>query len=251
MQDRSLKTEPGKEEYKQMYNELVEIAAHDLKAPLRKLAVFTDRLTAKFSTPGKEEVNEYVHRIHSCINEMNELIDALTEYAGLTPGSMSIGKCELTLINEKVFNQLRSAITEDETNLEIAALPEIEADENQLLLLFQNLLENALKFRRPGVLLNIKIFSEVVTNDEKNKYQLDEKGEYYKISIKDNGIGFKQEYAERIFQPLVRLNGKSSYPGKGLGLAMCERIVTNHKGIMYGESNEEGSQFSIIFPEKN
>ena len=251
MQDRSLKTEPGKEEYKQMYNELVEIAAHDLKAPLRKLAVFTDRLTAKFSTPGKEEVNEYVHRIHSCINEMNELIDSLTEYAGLKAGSMSIGKCELTLINEKVFNQLRSAITEDETNLEIAALPEIEADENQLVLLFQNLLENALKFRRPGVLLNIKIFSEVVTNDEKNKYQLDEKGEYYKISIKDNGIGFKQEYAERIFHPLVRLNGKSSYPGNGLGLAMCERIVTNHKGIMYGESNEEGSQFSIIFPEKN
>jgi signal transduction histidine kinase len=155
------------------------------------------------------------------------------------------------LINEKVFNQLRSAITEDETNLEIAALPEIEADENQLVLLFQNLLENALKFRRPGVLLNIKIFSEVVTNDEKNKYQLDEKGEYHKISIKDNGIGFKQEYAERIFHPLVRLNGKSSYPGNGLGLAVCERIVTNHKGIMYGESNEEGSQFSIIFPEKN
>ena len=251
MQDRRLKTETGKEEYKQMYNELVEIAAHDLKAPLRKLAVFTDRLTAKFSTPDKEEVNEYVHRIHSCINEMNGLIDALTEYAGLTPGSMTIGKCELTLINEKVFKQLKSAITENDTNLELAALPQIEADEKQLVLLFQNLLENALKFRRPGVLLKIKIFSEVVTNDEKNKYHLEEKGEYHKISIKDNGIGFKQEFAEKIFHPLVRLNGKSSYPGNGLGLAMCERIVTNHKGIMYGESNEEGTQFSIIFPEKN
>lgn len=251
MQDLRPKTETCKEEYKQMYNELVEIAAHDLKAPLRKLAVFTDRLTAKFSTPGKDEVNEYVHRIHSCINEMNGLIDTLTEYAGLTPGSMTIGKCELTLINEKVFKQLRSIINEAETNLEIAALPQIEADENQLVLLFQSLIENALKFRRPGTLLKIKIFSEVVTSDEKNKYQLEAKGEYHKISIKDNGIGFKQEYAEKIFHPLVRLNGKSSYPGNGLGLAMCERIVTNHKGIIYGESNEEGTQFSIIFPEKN
>lgn len=251
MQERRLKTETGKEEYKQMYDELVEIAAHDLKAPLRKLAVFTDRLTSKFSAPAKDEVTEYVHRIHSCINEMNELIDALTEYAGLTPGRMTIGKCELTLINEKVFKQLQAATTEDETNLELDTLPQIEADENQLVLLFQNLLKNALKFRRPGVLLKIKIFSEVVTNDEKNKYQLDEKGEYYKISIKDNGIGFKQEFAEKIFQPLVRLNGKSSYPGYGLGLAMCERIVANHKGIMYGESDEDGTQFSIIIPEKN
>ncbi|MEJ8843811.1 HAMP domain-containing sensor histidine kinase [Lacibacter sp. H375] len=251
MQDRRLKTETAKDEYKQMYNELVEIAAHDLKAPLRKLAVFTDRLTAKFSAQGNDEVNEYVHRIHSCINEMNELIDAMTEYAGLTPGSMTIEKCELTLINEKVFKLLGSEINEAETNLEISDLPQIEADENQLVRLFRSLLENALKFRRPGSLLKIKIFSEVVTNDEKNKFHLEEKGEYHKISIKDNGIGFKQEHAEKIFHPLVRLNGKSSYPGNGLGLAMCERIVTNHKGIMYGESNEEGTQFSIIFPEKN
>lgn len=251
MQYRRLKTETGKEEYKQMYDELVEIAAHDLKAPLRKLAVFTDRLTSKFSTQPKEEVAEYVHRIHSCIDEMNGLIDALTEYASLTPDNMTIGKCELTLLNEKVFKQFRSVISEDETNLEIAALPQIQADENQLALLFQSLLENAVKFRRPGTLLKIKISSELVTNDEKNKYKLEESGEYYKISIKDNGIGFKQEYAEKIFRPLVRLNGKSSYPGYGLGLAMCERIVANHNGIMYGESNEEGTQFSIIIPEKN
>lgn len=251
MQDRRMKTEPGKEEYKQMYNELVEIAAHDLKAPLRKLAVFTDRLTSKFSAPGKDEVNEYVHRIHSCINEMNELVDALTEYAGLTPDSMTIEKCELTQINEKVFNQLRSVTSETETNLEIDALPEIEADESQLVLLFQSLVENALKFRRPGALLKIRIFSEAVTNDEKNKYQLEGNGEYHKISVKDNGIGFKPEYAEKIFHPLVRLNGKSSYPGNGLGLAMCKRIVANHRGVMFGESNEEGTKFSIIFPEKN
>jgi signal transduction histidine kinase len=116
--------------------------------------------------------------------------------------------------------------------------------------LFKNLIENALKFTRKGVVPELCISSESVGEDEKIFFNLPLRKNYYKIEVSDKGIGFNQVNAERIFEPFVRLHSKSEYEGSGLGLSICKKIAGNHDGIIYAEGSEnEGSRFTLILPE--
>jgi signal transduction histidine kinase len=116
--------------------------------------------------------------------------------------------------------------------------------------LFRNLLENAIRFSKKDNPPDIQVSAQAVTGKEKNSYGLQKDTNYFKITCSDNGIGFRQEYAEKIFRPFVRLHGKSEFPGNGIGLALVRSIVDNHRGIIYAESAEnEGARFILLLPQ--
>ncbi|MBA3285408.1 MAG: PAS domain-containing sensor histidine kinase, partial [Nitrosopumilus sp.] len=116
--------------------------------------------------------------------------------------------------------------------------------------LFSNLISNALKFTRPSVTPEIKITSSVVSEDECRHFELNERCRYYKIEVVDNGIGFENEHVDQIFSIFQRLHGKSAYEGTGIGLAICQKIVQNHHGLIFASSElNKGSVFTIILPE--
>ena len=246
-----LQVKETSEDLRQQYIEFVEIAAHDLQAPLRKLSVLTERLTNKYAAPGNEDAQEYVQRINTCIGDMRDLINGLSEFASLNTDIIEPVACDLDTFIKRILHELETGIAEKNVRIEKTALPVVDADKKQIYQLFKKIVENVFKFAKHHIPLTIHFQSHSLTPEEKLQHNLDTGRSYHKIEIEDNGIGFKQQYAEKIFHPLVRLNGKSGYPGVGLGLAMCEKIVRNHQGIIYGEGTEnEGARFTIILPEK-
>jgi signal transduction histidine kinase len=131
----------------------------------------------------------------------------------------------------------------------VAALPVIEAIPTQMTQLFFNLLSNAIKFRQKGISPVITIEQKQMTDEEKQKYQLLLSNEYFLITVNDNGIGFEQQYAEKIFLLFQRLQGKYEFPGSGIGLSICKKIVSNHNGQIFATGEVgKGSSFYIILP---
>ena len=129
------------------------------------------------------------------------------------------------------------------------ALPVVEAVPSQMKQLFTNIINNAIKFHKEGIVPEIIIESELFSEKEKFSFELNKNIDYYKIQITDNGIGFESEYATRIFQVFQRLHGKSEYPGSGIGLAICKKILEYHQGIIYAENVAGiGARFTFIIP---
>jgi light-regulated signal transduction histidine kinase (bacteriophytochrome) len=239
------------EDYKKNYSEFIDIAVHDLQAPLRKLSVFIEKLTAKYTDVSQNDVQtqEWLTRINGCITDMRSLIDGLSELAGVTTDSMKPGPCDISEIVKEVLQELDPVIKEKKAVIIESPLPIIEGDEVQLKQLFKNVLENAIRFSKKNISPKIEIRCFGLTDEEKNISALQQTKQYYKMEISDNGIGFKQEYAQKIFQPFVRLNGKSAFAGNGLGLVICKRVVDNHQGILFAEGMDTGSRFILIIPE--
>jgi signal transduction histidine kinase len=148
------------------------------------------------------------------------------------------------------LNDLELTIEETNTIVEIGKLPVIECIPGQLSQLFINIIGNAIKFRIPDQQPLIKINSRLLKPKERSFYLLDELRNYYMITISDNGIGFEEEYAQRIFQIFQRLHSKAEYPGTGIGLSICKKIVENHKGLISATGQMlKGATFTIILPE--
>jgi signal transduction histidine kinase len=236
--------------YKTEYAEFIDIAAHNLDAPLRKLSVLVDRVTAKYGDSKDVEAQGYVNRVRNCISDMRALIDSLATLSRITSGATKPMHCNMQLIVEQQLQELRAMVHETKATITTKHLPIIEGDPSQYSELISQLLHNSLRFTRPGAPPETHIRGSVATEKEKRIHGLAPEQEYYKIEIKDNGIGFRQEYAEKIFRPFFRLHGKSEYPGNGIGLALCKRIVDNHRGIIYAEGVEnEGSRFVLLLPQ--
>ncbi|NDC40306.1 MAG: histidine kinase, partial [Chitinophagia bacterium] len=155
----------------------------------------------------------------------------------------------LTVAMREVKTDLELVIEETGTTLEFTSLPVIEAVYSQMKQLFTNIVSNAIKFHKEGVPPVINITSGPVDRDEVLTLNLDHNMYYEKITITDNGIGFEPEYAQRIFHVFQRLHGRSEYPGTGIGLAICKKIVEYHKGFIHAESSPGmGASFFIIIP---
>jgi signal transduction histidine kinase len=181
---------------------------------------------------------------------MRLLIDNLLEFSRTSRNNHSFEKVDLNVVLKQVISDLELKIEETNTVIEISSMPLIMAIHSQMTQLFTNILANAIKFRKQTEDSSINVRCEKVSDDEKSANFLIQEKEYYKISISDSGIGFEQEYALRIFQIFQRLHGKAEYPGSGIGLAICKKIVDNHNGIIYAESVPgRGSTFSFILPE--
>lgn len=236
--------------FKQQYADFIEIASHDLQAPLRKLSVLTERLTAKYRDVDRDDIQQYINRIDGCLRDMRSLINSMSEIAGAGPDTMRYAECHLGILVKQILNDLDPLIKEKKAEFTVAALPMIECDMTQCRQLFKSIIDNALRFSKESVPPLIEIKSSTLGTDEKDQFNLSPDRTYYKIEVTDNGIGFDSEYAGKIFQPFVRLNGKAAFEGNGLGLALCKKIVDNHHGILFAEGAEnEGARFIVILPE--
>lgn len=230
--------------------EFAYIASHDLQEPLRKLTTFSERLQQKFSDRLEKDGNAYIDRMLNATSNMRMLIDNLLEYSRTTSSAATAEKCSLNIVVKKALNDLELPIEETNTKVEVGELPVIECIPGQLSQLFINIIGNAIKFRIPGKQPIIQIQSKLLSAKDVSYHLLDETRNWHRINISDNGIGFEEEYSRKIFQIFQRLHSKAEYPGTGIGLSICKKIVDHHKGVIYAEGKPlQGATFTIILPE--
>ncbi len=214
------------------------IAAHDLQEPLRKIRAFADRLGMKYSEMIPEDGRDYLHRMQDAASRMQNLIDDLLTYSRVRTKKNPYGEVDLSQALVNVIGDLEIQIEQSHAKINLSKLPTLQADGSQMHQLFQNLLSNGMKFRRPDVPPEITVSSEI-------------DGSVCVIKVRDNGIGFEEKYLDRIFNIFQRLHGRSEYPGTGVGLAVCRRIAERHGGTITAESVPgEGSTFIVKLPMK-
>ena len=226
------------------------IASHDLQEPLRKLTAFSERLQTKFRQQLGEEGQLYLDRIMASTENMRSLIDSLLEFSRTARSNRLFSKQSLTGLLGETQSDLELKIEESCSHIEASPLPTIDVIPSQIKQLFSNLLGNSIKFKKADQSPVINVSCEMLTHPEKKHHNLKTNKEYYKLLVTDNGIGFEKEYAERIFQIFQRLHGRHEYPGSGIGLAICKKIVENHSGLIYADAEpDKGALFTIILPE--
>lgn len=231
--------------------EFAYIASHDLQEPIRKISTFGERLKTKFTDKLGTDGALYLERIMASADNMRMLIDNLLEFSRTTRSSHAFEWINLQDIIANVKTDLELKIEETNASITTSALPRLEAVASEMKQLFNNLVSNAIKFRKSALAPVIKITGDKISKSEKEEHHLPVDKEFFKIQVNDNGIGFEEEYADRIFQIFQRLHGKAEYPGSGIGLAICKKIVDNHNGIIYAESKPDaGATFVVILPEK-
>lgn len=231
--------------------EFAYVASHDLHEPLRKITTFSEKLFDECNHLLTEEGRHYLDRIKYSADNMTKLIDNLLEFSLLNQYSDPYGQESLNTVLKEVLEDLDLLIEETGAILQVGGLPELECSHSQMKQLFVNLINNAIKFRKSDVPAVVNISGEVLKDEEKTALYLNPTVKYYKIVVSDNGIGFKQEYADVIFQIFKRLYGRSTYAGSGIGLAICKKICDHHKGVIYAEGEPGvGAKFIVVLPEK-
>ena len=227
--------------------EFAQVASHDLQEPLRKVTAFSGRLEAKLDGKLDEQGQDYMRRMNSAVHRMQNLIDDLLTFARVTTRGTAMVNTPLREIIERVLSDLEIAIDESGAEIDLGRMPTLPVDSSQMAQLFQNLIGNALKFRRDDVAPRISISARHVL--PKNFGSDEPPKGWYDISIVDNGIGFDEEYITKIFAPFQRLHGRSEYAGTGVGLSVCRRIAERHQGSIVASSGEgEGATFVVRLP---
>jgi len=225
----------------------LQLASHELKSPLRKITTFADMLENKFSADIPPDALRYLERIRKNITAMQSIIDGITQLNSIASDE-SNENCDLNEVLEESLRQLSASIIETNAIIQVCELPVIEADFINMESLFKNLLSNSIKFRKPAEIPQIDISCCELAGEEKNNFNLPFEKTFYKIRFADNSIGFSGQHAGEIFEPFVQLNGKSEFDGNGLGLSICRKIVELQGGVIYAESNNTGSSFTVILP---
>ena len=232
------------------------IASHDLQEPLRKIQQFGDLLKMRLTGMASREELGYLERMQVAASRMSVLIKDLLAFSRIATTQAVTQPVLLGEVVSQALESLSVAIEESGAQLEVAALPTVEGDALQLRQLFQNLLSNALKFRRTsstGTLLSpqIKVRAQWLAKGElpPSVKPARDADQYYQIEVIDNGIGFEEKYVDRIFQVFQRLHGKNEFAGTGVGLAIVDKVVTNHGGAIRASGKlNEGATFSVYLP---
>ncbi|TLS73537.1 hypothetical protein FE236_13095 [Mariprofundus erugo] len=216
--------------------EFAYIASHDLMEPLRKVQAFGERLQQKYSHDLDEKGQDYLERMLHASARMQEFLNGLLEYSRVNTRGKPPASCDLKLICLEQVERLHKLTTPTEARIAVGDLPVIEADCDQIRQLLQHLLTNALKFHHEGVRPIIAVSAKV-------------EGNQLTMKVKDNGMGFAQEHAEKVFQLFQRLHGRTQYPGAGIGLAVCRRIAERHGGeIRAFATPGSGAEFIVTLP---
>ncbi|NUQ63419.1 MAG: PAS domain S-box protein [Pirellulales bacterium] len=224
------------------------VASHDLQEPLRKIRTFADRLQTRSQEALDDSSRECLDRIQDAAERMQRLINALLTLSRVTTKGHEFVRVDLAQIAAEVVSDLEVQIEASDALVEIGKLPSIQADPVQMRQLFQNLIGNALKFRRPEEPPVIRVHGRFITPREQRS-QGSAADEKCRIVVEDNGIGFEDEYAERIFGVFQRLHPRDVYEGTGIGLAICRKIVERHGGTISAQSKPgEGSSFVVVLP---
>lgn len=222
------------------------IASHDLQEPLRKIITFSNIIKENF-LEGMPDAERYIDKIIASSERMRKLINDFLNYSKLSVAKKFIYS-DLNEILAATINDLEVSIKEKEAEVITEALPSIETIPDQMRQVFQNIISNALKFSRTGVAPLIKIWSDR-TAQKSIKSKPSNNGDFCRIYISDNGIGFNEKYLDKIFTMFQRLHGKSEYEGTGIGLSIVKKIIEKHNGLLTAKSKEgEGTTFIIVLP---
>ncbi|GAB2530618.1 sensor histidine kinase [Spirosoma aerophilum] len=231
------------------------VASHDLQAPLRKIQSFGEIFLQQHGSTLPDSGAELINRMLQSSERMSSLIRGLLNYSRLGGSHSPHQPVDLDELLDGILNDLELIIAEKQALVEVDQLPQVLGDPFQLQQLFSNLVSNALKFSKPNRRPHVSIRCQVVAAHTlpgsllpASRSQLS----YYELSVIDNGIGFDEQYMERIFKLFERLHGQNSYPGSGIGLAICKQIVMNHQGmLLVGSKPDEGATFRVYLPVNN
>jgi two-component system sensor kinase FixL len=225
------------------------VASHDLQEPLRKIRAFGDRLEVKCKDLLDETALECVSRMQNAAERMQELIEGLLTLSRITSRAHDFVQVDLSEIVQQVVGDLEAQIERVHGQVVVGKLPTIQAEPLQIRQLLQNLIANALKFHRPDEPPVVKIEARYVLPRDQRSSRKSLAEEKCRITIADNGIGFDQQYSERIFGIFQRLHPRDVYEGTGIGLALCRRIVEYHGGQISVQSTpDKGSIFEVLLP---
>ena len=226
-------------------------ASHDLKEPVRKIHVFSERLKDSLADKLSEAERQYFNRMDLASKRMTTLIDDLLMYSEVSQTAVLNEEVDLNLIVSYVLSDLDLEIEEKKAVVKVGKLFTVKGHRRQLQQAFQNLIGNALKYIKPDTAPVISITCSKVKGSEANlplKPEVQAK-DYYQVTVMDNGIGFDQEDADRIFNVFTRLHGLTEYKGTGVGLSIVRKVIENHNGHIWAESQPgEGATFKILLP---
>jgi light-regulated signal transduction histidine kinase (bacteriophytochrome) len=236
------------------YNvELEQIAfatSHDLQEPLRRIRTFSDRLLWKYRDQLNDDGKMILSRIDFSARRMQGLLEDLMNFANLVRGGEALSVVDANKLIESVVEYMKQDIEMKRATIHIGQLPNITGFEKQLFLMFKSLIDNAIKFSKPGIPPVVTI--QCVQTSGEDLEAIDKnlvKKEFIRISVQDNGIGFSNEFNQKIFLIFQRLHTGTEYEGKGIGLAMVERVMTNHNGYVLASAQEDkGALFNLYFP---
>lgn len=231
------------------------IASHDLQEPLRKIQQFSDLLKTRYATSEGDEL-VYLERMQVAASRMSLLIKDLLAFSRISTGQVAQAPVSLANVIQVAQENLSVAIGETNAHIQVGTLPTIPGDESQLGQLFQNLLSNALKFRRAdpsgawiSPQIQISAHTVLATDLPISVKPVRQANAYYLIRVTDNGIGFEEKYTDRIFQVFQRLHGRNEFAGTGVGLAICQKVVTNHGGAITAIGRPgQGATFCVYLP---
>ncbi|MBD3292731.1 MAG: hypothetical protein GF393_07375, partial [Armatimonadia bacterium] len=227
--------------------EFAHVVSHDLQEPLRKIRAFGDRIEKMLGDELEDRPADYLARMLDAAERMGRLINALLSYSRVTSRARPFEDVDLNEAARDALWDLEIAIEEADGEVEVGELPTIAAEPHQMRQLMQNLVQNALKFRREGVPPRIEItgrFEKLEATDAAAG-----NGQVCELVVSDNGVGFDEKYADRIFGVFERLHRRGEYPGTGMGLAICRKIAERHGGTIAAEGEPgAGATFTIRIP---
>ncbi len=220
------------------------VASHDLQEPLRKIEAFGERLVNKYGQILPDDGKMFVDRMQNAASRMRKLINDLLSYSRVTTDAKAFQKVSLAKVLTEVLSDLQIRIEETDAKVEFAELPTIECEPMQMRQLLQNLLGNALKFRKPGV---APIITVSATTTE--KVDLTSGIPQVVLTVADNGIGFDNQFKDQIFTIFQRLHSRNDYEGTGIGLATVRKIVERHGGNIDADGQTNvGAKFHVTLP---
>ncbi len=216
------------------------VASHDLKEPVRKVKIFSGRIRDEFKHDLPETVFQYLEKIQHATDRMLAMIEGVLMYSTLTNLNQAMEQVDLNNIIASIEKDLEILIEEKNAVVKREELPVITGVPVLMYQLFYNLINNALKFSKNNEESTISISCITEEIDLTS---------YARISIEDNGIGFSNEYIDKMFEAFIRLNSKDKYEGTGLGLALCKKIMDRHNGKIFASGeNNNGAVFTILLP---
>lgn len=225
------------------------VVSHDLQEPLRKITTFGGMLKTRCGDGLSEDGNEFVSRMQDAASRMTDLIHSLLQLSRVTTRAKPFDLVDLKVVVAEVLSDLEGRLAETGGCVEVGDLPALEAERIQMRQLFQNLIGNALKYHRPDVPPVVKVYMAELDKESADVDPDIDESMLCRIVVEDNGIGFDDANADRIFGIFQRLHGRGEYEGTGIGLSVCRKIVERHGGeIKANGMPGEGAGFEVMLP---